>query len=166
MHRAPLTGLLALLALAGSAHAAAEGPVWTYRVRPGDTLIALQARLLAPGIGWQALQQRNQVAEPRRLPVGRPLEIPVAWLRAQPVQADVLFVHGEVELRRAGEAPRPLASGEQVAAGDEIVTGARSSSAVLGLDDGSRLLVEPGSRLRVEALDRRGASAYRESRLK
>ncbi|MCD0416845.1 FecR domain-containing protein [Rubrivivax sp. JA1024] len=166
MHRAPLTGLLALLALAGSAHAAAEGPVWTYRVRPGDTLIALQARLLAPGIGWQALQQRNQVAEPRRLPIGRPLEIPVAWLRAQPVQADVLFVHGEVELRRAGEAPRPLASGEQVAAGDEIVTGARSSSAVLRLDDGSRLLVEPGSRLRVEALDRRGASAYRESRLK
>ncbi|BAL95458.1 FecR family protein [Rubrivivax gelatinosus] len=166
MHRGALPGLLALVALSSPVHAAGDGPAWAYRVRAGDTLIALQARLLRPGIGWQALQQHNEVADPRRLPVGQTLQIPVAWLRTRPVEAEVLFVHGEVELRRPGEAPRPLASGERVADGDEIVTGARSASTVLRFDDGSRLLVEPGSRLRIEALLRRGASAYRESRLR
>ncbi|MBK1687349.1 FecR domain-containing protein [Rubrivivax gelatinosus] len=165
-HRGVLPGLLALVASTSPVLAAADGPLWAYRVRQGDTLIALQAQLLRPGIGWQALQQRNQVADPRRLPIGQTLQIPVAWLRSRPVEAEVLFVHGEVELRRHGEAPRPLASGERVADGDEIVTGPRSSSTVLRFDDGSRLLVEPASRLRIEALIRRGASAYRESRLR
>lgn len=167
LHRAVLSGLLTGFAsLALAAPPAADGPVWIYRVRAGDTLVGLQARLLAPGVGWQLLQQRNEIADPRRLPIGLALKIPVSALRARPVEAEVLFTHGEVELRRPGQAPRPLASGDRVADGDEILTARTSASAVLRFDDGSRLLVEPASRLRIEALTRRGASAYRESRLR
>ena len=65
-----------------------------YVVRPGDTLIGLAAAYMNRPLDYRRVQRENRVADPRRLPVGRALALPVALLRAEPdedaAQADAL----------------------------------------------------------------------------
>ncbi len=141
----------ALLLSGASLAMAADAPALAYTVQPGDTLIGIRDRLLAPGSHWQAIQSADQVINPRRLMPGRVLLLPTALLREQPLQAEVLHTHGDVRLERPGAPVQRLVGGERLASGDVLHTGAQSS-AVLRLADGSRLLLRQDSRLRLERL--------------
>ena len=160
---------LALACLALLAPAAAAQPdddAWaSHTVVRGDTLIGITQRLLAPTSDWRTLQRLNRVREPRRLPVGMVLRIPAAMLREQPQVAEVLHAHGEVSVERAGRPVAPLAGGDDLAAGDTVITGTQSS-ATLRFADGSRVLVRPASRLRIVRTSRRGESANFENRVR
>jgi len=57
---------------------------YTLTVTGHDTLIALGRRLLADPRQWPQLQSFNHIADPRRLPVGTALRIP---LRLMPTEA-------------------------------------------------------------------------------
>ncbi len=149
---------------ASSASSALHGELWDYRVNPGDTLIGLQARLLRPQADWRVLQRVNRINDPRRLQPGSILRIPVALLREEPVSAEVLHAHGEVFVERAGAAREPLTAAAALRAGDIISTGAQSSVSVR-FADGSRALLGPGGRLRLERQVRLGASGVLETRL-
>src|SRR5512145_3327844 len=74
--------------------AAAEPATWSYRVVKGDSLYSVARTYLAPGVGWQKLQQLNRVPDPKRLAPGRELRVPVAWLRAEASVATVAFLSG------------------------------------------------------------------------
>lgn len=157
--RAPsVLAAAALVALCTVARAA-DDTTWDVPVQRGDTLIGITARLLAPGSDWRVLQRVNRVRDPRRLPIGRVLHIPVALLREQAETAEVLHAHGDVQVEHAGSAERALAGGDHLAAGDTVTTGAQSS-ATLRFVDGSRLLVRPASRLRIEHTGRLGANTH------
>jgi hypothetical protein len=110
-----------LLFLAVSA-ARADDDFWPYRVEHGDTLIGIRDRLLRPGNDWRELQRVNRVANPRRLVPGSILRIPVALLAKQTLAAEVLHVHGEVDVQRPGRAVQRLAGGESLAVGDVVRT--------------------------------------------
>ena len=100
--RAPsVLAAAALVALCTVARAA-DDTTWDVPVQRGDTLIGITARLLAPGSDWRVLQRVNRVRDPRRLPIGRVLHIPVALLREQAETAEVLHAHGDVQVERAG----------------------------------------------------------------
>ncbi len=154
MKPAPLlrASLLAAVLAAGLAQAAD----YTYVAVAGDTLEGIaKAYLKRPG-DWAGLQKRNGVAEPRHLPVGAAIRIPRPWLRVDVAPARVGMVQGEAS--RGGQA---LLVGGTVQPGEEITTG-KDGFVTLELADGSRLVLQPKSRLRVDALQRtRGVGVYR-----
>jgi hypothetical protein len=151
-----------------AALAASAAPAWVqesrsaavvtvdYRVQPGDTLIAL----LRDGADWQPVARANQIADPKRLQPGSLIRLPAHLLREQPAVAEVVHAYGSVTVTRAStENEIPLASGDNLAAGDVVRTGAQSST-TLRFVDGARVLVRPDSELKIERLaqSRAGAS--------
>lgn len=168
--RNPIFWLLsgaALCVATGAAQARSPAPglanpeppaLWTHVVAPGDTLIGLQNELLQPGSSWRVVQRLNGVADPRRLRPGSELRIPVAMLRAEPVDAEVLHAHGQAWLERGGAARQPLVSATALKAGDVVGTGDQSSL-VLRFADGTRTQLGPNGRLRLDSHARLGRSS-------
>ncbi|HTP72128.1 MAG TPA: FecR domain-containing protein [Burkholderiaceae bacterium] len=162
--------LLAMWLAASCATASAppaDDAVWTYQVARGDTLIAISHELLQPGIGWQRVQRLNHVADPYRLLPGTTLRLPVAWLRTEATVAEVVYQVGQVRAERAG-APlaEPLTVGTQLRPGDSVLTGAPPSALTLRLVDGTRVLIEPDSKVTIVQLLLRGRSGVVDTRLK
>jgi hypothetical protein len=141
---------------ARAAPPAIAAPIVEYRVQRGDTLFAL----LRDGADWQSVQRANNIADPKRLQPDSLLRIPAHLLREQPAVAEVVHAYGSVTVTRAAtETALPLASGENLAAGDVVRTGAQSST-TLRFVDGARVLLRPDSELKIERLaqSRAGAS--------
>jgi hypothetical protein len=154
--------VLAAALAASAALACAQEPRPTamvsveYRVQPGDTLFAL----LRDGADWQPVARANQIADPKRLQPGSLIRLPAHLLREQPAVAEVVHAYGSVTVTRAStENEIPLASGDNLAAGDVVRTGAQSST-TLRFEGGARVLVRPDSELKIERLaqSRAGAS--------
>lgn len=155
LHAAPLT-LWVAAALAASSPRAQAGDDFVYTTCAGDNLWDIAARLLKSPGDWPALQERNKLAEPRRMPPGILLRIPKKLLRFDAAPAKVAAVRGDTRL-----ASGPLETGATVKAGDVLATG-KDSWVALDLADGSRLVLQPESRLRLEALQgARAAGIYR-----
>jgi hypothetical protein len=147
-------------ALLGGVAAVAHGApapkaaLHSHVVVPGDTLIGL----LRPGADWRPVQRANAVADPRRLRLGSTLKIPFELLRVRPATATLLHARGNTQVIRTGSStPAALPAGATVSSGDVLITGAQSSL-TLQMADGSRLLLRPDSRLRLEALGTLGSS--------
>lgn len=117
-----------------------------HTARVGDTLIGLERAYLAPPHQWRGLKTLNRVTDPMRIPVGTPLRIPESWLRAEPRNARVLALNGEVTMNG-----RPLAPDARVPAGAILRTGA-GGFVTLSMPDESRLTVQPGSQAQMERM--------------
>lgn len=150
--------------LVGTGAGAADGS-WAYRVQVGDTLIGISQRWLVPGADWRDLRRVNRIANVRRLVPGSVLQVPLALLRQQALMAEVLYTHGEVSVQKSGGAMLGLASGAKLSAGDLVRTGLQSSAA-LRFADGSRVLLRPGSVLRIERMVRLGDSEAVDTQLR
>lgn len=158
------------LALGGAAAPLPQQPTvppetWSYRVERGDTLIGVAARQLGPGHGWRQLQKFNRVANPRRLQPGQTLHIPLAWLRVQPVRAEVLHVQGDVRVQRGAGPAEAVAAGASLGSGDLLLAGPEAAL-TLKFADGSRLLVRPETQVRFERLVNIGAAGVPDTRLR
>ena len=151
-----LAGLAVLALVTPAAAQASAEETLDLRIEPGDTLIGLHARLMHPQADWRVVQRLNRIADPRRLQPGRTLRIPLSLLREEAVSAEVLHSHGDVFVEHPGGAREPLAAAALLRAGDVVTTGAQSSAS-LRFADGSRALLGPGSRLRVERHVQRAA---------
>jgi hypothetical protein len=120
----------------------------------GDTLIKLGQRYLERPTDWQALARANQVRNPRRLPVGSALCIPVALLRAVPRPGTVLEVAGDaiaIWPPSAGLAPRqePVRKGQEVPLGMSLRT-SPNGYVTVQLADGSVLKVQADTEARLD----------------
>src|SRR5688572_33039097 len=71
------------LATVGTSSAQTD-PAWLYTARPGDTVWDLSRRYLSDWRRWPELQALNQIADPQRVPPGRIVRFPVAWLLSSP----------------------------------------------------------------------------------
>ncbi|CAI07770.1 FecR domain-containing protein [Aromatoleum aromaticum] len=145
-HRATAASLLAgITLLALPAVAAAED--FRYVVRPGDNPWNLTRRYLKSIDYWPRIQEYNQIQNPKAIPPGTILRIPVAWMRAEQGTARVVDVQGEAQLHREG-APVAITPGMALTRGTVIRTG-EASSLLLEFSDGSRSLVGENSEVRV-----------------
>lgn len=154
MNGAALFGSLVLVlgALAGAGPALArQAGTIDYVVRPGDTLSGLADRYLVRPGAYREVARLNRVQEPRRLPVGRVLRLPVALLRSEPAQARIVTVRGPVSLERGGGAAEPATVGQAVGEGAVISTGANAFIR-LALPDGGHVSLPSRSRVRVRRL--------------
>lgn len=134
---------LAVLAPAAWAAGADDGE-HVHVTTAGDTLIGLGRRYLADPSQWPQLQRLNQVRDPRRLPTGRGLRIPLHLMRVEPVPASVLAAGGAV---RSGATA--VAAGQSLPEGAELDTGA-DGHVTVRLVDGTLLRLRGGGRLRID----------------
>lgn len=165
VRRWPLAAAAMALACVLTEPTAASAATLHHVARPGDTLIGLGKRYLADPRDWPAVQRLNRVADPRRIPVGTILRIPAGLLRAAPGKAVALQVDGDVQWRPSAGAPwRRLDAGQALARGAEIRTAA-DSAAVLALDNGTQLRLQPDSEATIARLLRYADGALTDSRL-
>ncbi|MFT3898272.1 MAG: FecR domain-containing protein [Thermomonas sp.] len=155
-----LLGLFASLATAGVA--AAD---WTYRVRPGDTVWDLAGKYVRGDIPWQRLQSYNRVADPYHLPPGSLMRFPVAWLKQQPAKARVVGVHGGAFAINARGNRTPVSEGMRLGIGTTLQT-ATDGNLTLQFADGSRLLLEADSELKLDKLGAYGATGMVDTRMR
>ena len=139
---------------------------WEYIVQPGDNLWSLSEEYLTDMRYWRELQQLNQVREPRRLPPGMHLKMPVEWLRIDPSGSKVLEFRGDPQVRIVPSGTLvPLRFGMDLTSGDTIITGPEDS-VTLEFRDGSRLLLQSDSELELETLERYGSRGNQAARLR
>ena len=154
--------------LAAAAYTSAIAPAQSqndiiyYVIRRGDTLYGLSHSFLVPERRWEALLRLAAIRDPKRLPVGRTLRIPRAWLRFKVEPARLAGYRGTVSLSMSGKTVMP-SIGVVIGEGAEIAT-AGNSFATLVLADHSQVVIPSQSRVRVRELRRillTGAIDYR-----
>ena len=156
-------GLLSLTLLVATA---AHSQEWLYTVRPGDNLWSVSTEHLIHTDYWSRLQALNGVADPMRLPPGMKLRIPIAWLKRLPAKAQVLSVQGEARAVIAATGQTvSVNAGRLLQTGDTLLTGP-GSTVSLEFGDGSRVLLQADSELRMEALNAYGPTRFVNTRIR
>lgn len=156
-------GLLSLALLAATA---AHSEEWLYTVRPGDTLLGVSADYLIHADYWPRLQTLNGVADPTRLPPGMKLRIPIPWLKRLPAKARIVSAQGQVNAVIAATGQTvPVHSGLSLQTGDTLLTGP-DGAASLEFRDGSRVLLQADSELRMDTLSAYGPTRFADTRIR
>jgi hypothetical protein len=139
---------------------------WVYRVRPQDNIWDLAGRYLRPDVPWQKLQDYNKVADPLHLPPGMTLHVPIAWLRVQPADAQVVAVMGSAHVQLPGQSQQQnVAAGLTLGYGAHLTTDA-NTSLTLQFADGSRVLMQENSTLDLDQMSAYGRTGMVDTRLR
>ncbi|HPF28397.1 MAG TPA: FecR domain-containing protein [Steroidobacteraceae bacterium] len=165
--RAGMFALLLQTALVWSGASLAQGtvaepvaaPDFIYRTQPGDTLIGFARRALIEPQRWRDLQQLNGIANARRIPIGTPLRVPVAWLRQTAVDVEVIDVIGEVAI-----GGRPVRVGDRLAEGTALDTG-QNGFLSLRTAEGAIVVVQSGTRVTLQRLRRYDGAGGHDTRI-
>ncbi len=123
-----------------------------YEIRRGENLYTLAERYLDRIASYRTVQRLNRIADPRVVPVGTRLRIPLAILRAEPLRARILAMRGTVRIREGGRVIDAQA-GTELPQGTVIETG-KDGFISLGLPNGSRTSLPTLSRLSIVHLRR------------
>ncbi|HLX02504.1 MAG TPA: FecR domain-containing protein [Trinickia sp.] len=122
-----------------------------YVTKAGDNLFDIAERYLRDSNDWRVLARRNRVSEPRHLPPGMTLRLPVALLKRTNLTASVVAMSGPVE-RAFRDGPfLPLTNGATLTEGDRLRTG-DNGFVTLELADGSHLSLPSNSQLDLHTL--------------
>ncbi|MDR3392794.1 MAG: FecR domain-containing protein [Sulfuriferula sp.] len=116
-----------------------------YTTQRGDTLIDIGKQLNKPD-DWKQLQKLNHIQNPRLIPTGSILHIPVALLRSEDAPAKVISVVGHAQADQ-----QPLTPNSLLKSGTEIVTGS-DGFVLLQFANGTHLAVQADSRVTLTAL--------------
>lgn len=152
--------ILLIGALAGMTAAPFAAENHAHVVQHGETLIGIGAALLQDPADWRKIRRLNRVANPKRLRPGTTLGIPLELMKREAVDAQVTAVQGDVFADG-----RLLAAGDRLRHGSELVS-ADGGFATLTLVDGSRLILQPRSRLKIEEMTRTRDGLATHTRLK
>lgn len=123
--------------------AGAQGEDFLYRTMPGDTLLGLAQRFTTTPANWTTLQELNAISEPRQLPMGKILRIPLSLIPVVPASVRTDHVSGQVLVDGS-----PLRFSTPVEEGAVLSTG-EDGFATLILDDGSIISVNSHTTIRL-----------------
>jgi len=148
------TGWIAFALPAGAAPAPAAKPqpraTIVYVVKKGDTLFDLASHFLLSADAARTVQRLNHIADPRRMPVGLRLNIPLRLVRQEPIRARIHSFSGAVTITAAGRTAA-AAPGTAVGEGSDIQTGANAFVS-LELPDGTIVTMPSQTRVRIAML--------------
>ena len=140
------TGTAALLFLLCALSASAEDArFYIHSAERGDTLLKLANRYLLNKADWQLFQKFNTISNPRAIPLGSKIRIPVSAMRVEPSPAEVIAASGSVTSTAGSISP-----GSKIKEGDKLTTG-DAGFVTIKLADGSTMTVQPKSIVRMEA---------------
>lgn len=145
-------GAALLVATPAAAQTGGGAATIPYVVRTGDTLFDIGAQYLVRTADYRQVQRLNRVADPRRMPVGRTLNIPLRLLKSVPDAASVANFRGTATLTQGGRSAA-LVAGQTLPEGAVIATGANAFVRV-ALSDGSHVVIPSNSRVRLSRVRR------------
>ncbi len=153
MARSPVTSCLTIaLCFFSVSLAQAQFEDWIYKVRAGDNLWDISEKYLIDVSYAKHVQKINKISDPENMLPGSEIKIPSQWIRHSPALVRVINLQGTAHsIEQGSDKPRPLKEGAIVVLGDTIITDA-GSTLVLGFLDGSRILLEESSRLKIDRL--------------
>lgn len=123
---------------------------WSYKVRPGDNIWNISERFLTSVLYWKKLQAKNHITDPRHIPPGTIVKIPIKWLNKSPMVARVRSAVGVVEITEDFNGKtREVRVGDYIFIDDALHT-ADNSTATIEFVDGSTLLIQPNSQLKFD----------------
>lgn len=138
---------------------------WIYTTTKGDNLWNLSEQYLDRVSRFEALRKLNGIENPKQMPPGIKLRIPLKWVRSNPVPAVIDELLGDAQLQRAGSGDLvTLQAGDEVYLGDQIRTGDESTLAIRFADD-SILTLYADSLIRFDHLSAHGKTGMVDSRL-
>ena len=138
---------------------------WTYTLKPGESFDQVARELLKSSASASRLANYNNLSSPSSVNAGEQIRIPVAWLKQRPEPARVQGVSGHAQIRSAGTGTlRRITSGQQIMAGDTVVT--HDGSVTVELADGSTIRINPGSSVVFNRLSRYGRSGMTDTRVR
>jgi hypothetical protein len=118
-----------------------------YTVRNGDTLLGLTAKYLTGANAFQTIARVNRLPDNNRIYPGNVLIVPVAIMRAQPLQAKIVSFKGSTSVVTGGRSAG-ASVGLAVRPGDMLQTGVDGFVTIL-LSNGSRMTLPTQSRVRI-----------------
>lgn len=138
-----LTAIFGALMTAEAKSVAPADDILTYTMRPGDTLITLaEAYFERPG-DYKRVQRMNNIANPRRISIGRKIAIPRELLKYRPIAINLASFRGPVTVNGA-----PARAGVTLPENTVMRTGAQGF-ATLVFDNGSRMAMPSNSSLSI-----------------
>ena len=139
---------------------------WVYTTRPGDTLWDISKTYLVGAEYWPKVQKYNEIKNPKLLPPGTRLLIPVNWLKQQPTPAVIIAVSGSANVRASKKAdPVPLTAGMKINIQNTVITD-NKSIVVLRFADESRLVIQQNSIVDFNMLSAHGTSGMVDTRMR
>lgn len=151
--------LLLATAMPASAQKARPAPaptpkpgMFAYTVVKGDTLYTLASRYFMRLPDYRAVQRLNRIANPRRIPIGKVIDIPVKLLRAELLSARLIAARGDVRASNGAQA-LPVSAGMTLPIGSALETGA-NGFLTIELPNGSRTTLPTRSRITIRQLRR------------
>jgi len=130
----------------------AQAEDWVYKVRERDNLWNLTVDHLIDISYVKKVQALNNISDPWHIVPGTILKIPSQWVRHYPALLRVQNLHGSaVILEDEARQTKPLKVGDLVMLGD-IITTSSASTLILGFLDGSQILLQEESSLKVDHL--------------
>ena len=125
---------------------------WVYKVRNGDNLWNLTVDYLIDISYVEQVQKLNKIADPWHILPGTEIRIPSEWIRHYPALIRVQNLQGTAQiLEDESTQSHPLKLGDLLMLGDVVSTDA-DSTLLLGFLDGSRILLQENSRLKIKQL--------------
>lgn len=125
---------------------------WTYSARPGDTIWDIAQKHLIDFQLWDELRDLNNIQNPRRMPPGTRINIPLAWLKVDAANAAIETVTGTAQIIRGADQSTAAAEvGNMLNVGDKLTTGDNANVAVR-FEDQSLITIEPNSIMHFDRL--------------
>ena len=124
---------------------------WRYSLRPGDNLIHFAQQHLINPDDWRTLQTLNKIKNPRRMPFGQIIRVPLHLVKQLPAPAEVVLSSGKAGILKADKSITPVTAGQQLTAGTELVTGEKSKLNIK-FSDGSIVSMQPNTTLKLDTL--------------
>ncbi len=141
------------------------GEEWVYTVQQGDNLWKIGKKNLRCMRYWKKLADLNQIEDSLHLQPGSKIRIPVEWLKKGASVARIAAVSGGAAvIRNNTESETTAAVGMFLWSNDRIQTAA-GSNVTLEFADGSKVLVQAESEMRLGKLMRYGSTGMAETDL-
>ena len=138
--------------------------MWQYTVRPGDNLITLgKVHLINPD-NWVELQRLNHIKDPYKMPVGLVLKVPIALVKQEPANAQIVSVSGDAKLITANGGVS-LTVGQNLGPGSRLITH-ENSKAVIKFADGTLVSMSSNSELVLDVLSLYSGGAMVDTKLR
>lgn len=118
-----------------------------YTVRGGDTLLGLTAKYLVGADAFDRVAAANRLPDNNRIYPGNVLVVPIAIMRAEPLQAKIVSFKGGTSVVAGGKSV-PASVGLAVRPGDVLQT-AVDGFVTIQLSNGSRMTLPTQSRVRI-----------------
>ena len=155
-----------LLLIVFSCNTQAEDEDWVYTTRPGDTLWNISVDYLKSANDWKKLQHYNEIKNPKLLPPGSRLLIPVNWLKKQPTPAIIVAISGTAYVRfHQDKVLTPLKVGMKIPILSEITT-ENAAAAVVSFADDSRLIIQQNANVNFDTLSAHDANGMVDTRIR